>query len=130
MEKTEKVEKSKEPLAKIINKIRELRKQKGYSSEIMAMDLDISTSAYNKMERMEASISLERFIRICEILDIPYSEFYVYTSKDVYKQDLKDSFVWHYEAQKLYQENKEIYEKLIAAKDEQIAFLKSLLEKK
>jgi len=30
----------------------------------------------------------------------------------------------------LYQENREVYEKLIAAKDEQIALLKSLLEKK
>ncbi|MCL2596134.1 MAG: hypothetical protein FWD66_00415 [Paludibacter sp.] len=35
-----------------------------------------------------------------------------------------------YVAEHLHQENKEVYEKLIAAKDEQIEFLKNLLEKK
>ena len=131
------MEKSQETVNKIVNKIRDIRKQKGYSNEVMAMDLGISTSAYNKMERMEASISLERFIRIREILDVPYSEFFDSTVKSVYQQDLKDNSVGHYEVQTLYQENREVYEKLIVAKDEQIAskneqiaLLKSMLENK
>ena len=35
-----------------------------------------------------------------------------------------------YVVEHLYQENKEVYKELIAAKDEQIEFLKNLLEKK
>ena len=121
---------SKETVSKIVNKIREIRKQKGYSCEVMAMDLDISTPSYNKMERMESSISLERFIKIKEILNVPYSEFFDLTVKSVYQQELKDNSIGHCEVQTLYQENRDIYEKLIATKDEQIALLKSLLEKK
>jgi transcriptional regulator with XRE-family HTH domain len=124
------MENSKETVDKIVNKICEIRKQKGYSNESMAMDLEISTSAYNKMERMETSISLERFIRIREILDVPYSEFCDFTTKNVYKQDLKDHSIGHYEVATLYQENREVYERLIATKDEQIELLKKLLEMK
>ena len=36
-----------ETVAKILKKIRDIRKQKGYSNEAMAMDLDMSTSSYN-----------------------------------------------------------------------------------
>ena len=124
------METSKDVVSKIVNKIRDIRKQKGYSNEVMAMDLGMSTSAYNKLERMESSISLERFIKIIEILNVPYSEFFDLTVKSVYQQDLKDHSIGHYEVQTLYQENREVYEKLIAAKDEQIALLKSLLERK
>ena len=124
------MENSQETVNKIVNKIREIRKQKGYSNEAMATDLGISTSAYNKMERMEASISLERFIKIREILETPYSEFFELSGKNVYQQDLKDNSIGHYEVQTLYQENREVYEKLIAAKDAQIALLKSMMEKK
>jgi len=123
------MEKTEETVSKIINKIRDIRKQKGYSNEAMAMDLNMSTSAYNKMERMESSISLERFIRIKEILDVPYSDFFDNSIKNIYKQDLKENSIGHYEVQTLYQENKEVYERLIQSKDEQIVLLKSMLEK-
>ena len=124
------METSKDVVSKIVNKIRDIRKQKGYSNEVMAMDLGMSTSAYNKLERMESSISLERFIKIIEILNVPYSEFFDLTVKSIYRQDLKDNSIGHYEVQTLYQENREVYEKLIASKDEQIALLKNLLERK
>ena len=122
------METPKDTVSRIVNKIRDIRKQKGYSNETMAMDLGMSTSAYNKMERMESSISLERFIQITEVLAVPYSEFFDLTVKSVYQQDLKDNSIGHYEVQTLYQENRDVYEKLIASKDEQIALLKSMLE--
>jgi transcriptional regulator with XRE-family HTH domain len=94
----------------------------------MAHDLNISTSAYNKMERMEAAISLERFIRIREILDVPYSEFFESTVKNVYKQELKDSAIGigHYEIQNqtLNQENRETTKKLIEMLENEILYLK------
>jgi transcriptional regulator with XRE-family HTH domain len=124
------MEKPEDIVRSIINKIRDVRKQKGYSNEAMAMDLGISTSAYNKMERMEAAISLERFIKIREILNIPYSEFFDAATKNIYRQDLKDNSIGHYEVQTLYQENRDVYEKLIASKDEQINLLKGLLGNK
>ena len=82
------------------------------------------------MERMEASISLERFIRIREILEVPYSEFFDCATKNTYNQDLKDHSIGHYEVETLYQENREIYEKLIEAKEKQIVLLERMLEMK
>ena len=120
---------SKETVEKVVRKIREIRKQKGYSNESMAVDLEMSTSAYNKMERLETALTLERFIKIKEILNVPYSELLDSNRGNNYQQDLKDYSIGHYEVQTLNQENREIYEKLIAAKDEQIALLKSLLQK-
>ncbi|MDR2474373.1 MAG: helix-turn-helix domain-containing protein, partial [Bacteroidales bacterium] len=120
------MDKSLENVSKIMEKIKTLRKEKGYSNENMAHDLNISTSAYNKMERMEASISLERFIRIREILDVPYSEFFECAVKNVYKQDLKDSAIGigHYEIQTLNQENRETTKKLIEMLENEILHLK------
>ena len=123
------METSEEAVAKIISKIHEIRKQKGYSSEVMAMDLGIATSTYNKVERMETELSLERFIKIKEILDVPYSAFFDLPAKSIYQQEFKDNAIGHYEVQTLYQENRDIYEKLIASKDDQIALLKSFMGK-
>jgi transcriptional regulator with XRE-family HTH domain len=121
------MENSTETVQKIMNKIRNIRKEKGYSNEAMATNLDISTSAYNKLERLESQISLERFIRIREILDVSYSEFFDCASKNIYKQDLKDSSIGHYEIQTLNQENKETTKKLIETLEQEITILKEEL---
>ena len=48
----------------ILKKIRETRKLKGLSHENMAFELDMSPSAYNKLERSETILSLERLLKI------------------------------------------------------------------
>ena len=112
---------------KILKKIREARKNKGLSHESMAFELDMSPSAYNKLERCETTLSLERFFKIIEILNIPLTDaFDIKTGDNI--QDIKDQAIGKVEH--LYQENKEVYEKLIAAKDEQINLLKELLASK
>jgi hypothetical protein len=63
---------------------------------------------------------------IRDILQIPFSDFFV-CGGNGYQQDLKDSSIGHYEVQNLYQENREVYEKLLQSKDDQIAFLKDML---
>ena len=60
----------------IIKRIIEIRKSKGYSMDVMSSELNISLSAYNKIEKMETKLSLERFIEICNILDSPISQFF------------------------------------------------------
>ena len=113
---------------KILKKIREARKNKGLSHESMAFELDMSPSAYNKLERCETTLSLERFFKIIEILNIPLTDAFDIKTGDTLNQDLKDQAIGKVEH--LYQENKEVYEKLIAAKDEQINLLKELLASK
>jgi hypothetical protein len=49
--------------------------------------------------------------------------------QDIYNNESVTA-ISHQKIENLYQENREVYEKLIAAKDEQIAFLKELLSPK
>ena len=117
-------------MEKIINKIRDIRKDKGYSHEYMAHLLDISQVAYSKIEKNETKLTVERLFKIAEILEAKIEDILDIKADKVYKQDLKDNSIGHQEIQNMYQDNKEVYEKLIASKDEQIALLKSLLDKK
>lgn len=113
---------------KVITRIRESRKEKGLSHENMAFDLGISPSAYNKIERMESKLSLVRFMQIKQILDKDYSDFFDIKSEKIFNQNFADQQllenIEHY-----YHDNKEIYEKLIEAKDQQIQLLQSLIVK-
>ena len=117
-------------MEKIINKIRDIRKDRGYSHEYMAHLLDISQVAYSKIEKNETKLTVERLFKIAEILEAKIEDILDIKADKVYKQDLKDNSIGHQEIQNMYQDNKEVYEKLIASKDEQIALLKSLLDKK
>jgi transcriptional regulator with XRE-family HTH domain len=113
---------------KVLKKIREIRKAKGFSHENMASELDMSPSAYNKLERSETTLSLERLLKIKEILDLAYSDLFDIKTGDTFNQDLKDNAIGY--VKHLYQENKEITEKLIQKQETEIAFLKELLNKK
>ncbi len=112
---------------KILKKIRETRKLKGLSHENMAFELDMSPSAYNKLERSETTLSLERLLKIRQILDLPYSDLFEIKTGDTFNQDLKDNAVGY--VKHLYQENKEITEKLIETQQSEIQFLRELLAK-
>lgn len=111
----------------ILKKIREVRKNSGLSHESMAIELDMSPSAYNKLEQNVTNLSLERFLKIIEILNMPITDAFDIKTGDVLNQNLKDHAIGKVET--LYQENKEVYEKLIQSKNEQIELLNSLLYK-
>ena len=55
----------------IIKKIKQTRKDLGYSHETMAQLLGISQVAYSKLEKSETKLSVERCYKIAAILTIP-----------------------------------------------------------
>lgn len=117
-------------MEKIIEKIAQYRNKKGYTFENMAYELDITPAAYRKIETGETKLSVERLMKISEILEEELSSFlelnnkntihslsnegngngYVETINNDYKDIIKDI--------------KEAYDKLINSKDEQISLLK------
>lgn len=54
----------------VLQKIKELRKKKGFSQKYMAEKLNISVSGYGKIELGENVLSIDRFFEICKILGI------------------------------------------------------------
>lgn len=96
----------KEKVEKVVIKITTARNKKGYNYENMAHDLSITPAAYRKIETGETKLTLERLFNN--------------ETATGYQQKIEN----------FYQENREVYEKLLQSKDEQIMLLKDLLEKK
>jgi Predicted transcription factor, homolog of eukaryotic MBF1 len=130
MEKKKK--KEEEKALKVANIIKVLRTKKGYSYENMSDDLEITPSAYRKIETGETKLSVERLFKIAEILDESVLSFLEET-ENIFNQTNNDNSIGNQYQQKIenfYQENKDVYEKLIASKDDQISLLENLLETK
>lgn len=113
-------------MKKIIQRISVGRNQKGFSYENMSEELKMSISAYRKIEIGKTKLTVERLYQIAEILDIPITELLDIKKERILNQDIKESF--YTKVEQLYQDNKETYEKLIQAKDEQIQMLKDLVK--
>ena len=116
----------------VVKNIRTIRKHKGISHEAMAIDLGISQTAYTKMENEKTKLTVDRLQEIADILDVKISDF-LEVEPQSFHQEIHDNdsvtAISHQQVEHLYQENREMYEKLLATKDEQIALLKSMLEK-
>lgn len=108
--------------------IRKNRNSKGYSQDYMAQMLNISQASYARIESGTTKITIRRLYKIAEILEKKVTDFFddeiiVDLVKEKYKE-IDESTIGY----KLYMENKEIYEKLLKSKDEQIELLNKLLK--
>ncbi len=115
-------------VTKVIDKIKEYRKLKGYSLEYMSEMLGMSVSGYSKIESNITKITLEKLIAIHEILGISLSDLLDLKTETIYKQELKDNAVGHQQIENLYQENKDITAQLVNAYKDEILFLRSKLK--
>lgn len=81
--------KKNEFMEKIIEKIAEIRNKKGFSYENVAQDLDLSTSAYRKIETGETKLTVERLRQLAEILETPIEDFLQIDSQKNFNQENK-----------------------------------------
>jgi len=54
----------------VLENIHGLRRSKEYSQDFMAYKLNISQNAYSKIESGKTPLTLERFFKIAELLDV------------------------------------------------------------
>jgi transcriptional regulator with XRE-family HTH domain len=124
-------------MEKVIKKITEIRNKMGYSYETMATELDISPSTYRKIETGETKLSVERLLQISEVLNSSVIDLLGVKSEQ-YNQTYHDNAVGYQQKElHLYKENKEITQELLNTKNsfiekqqEEINFLRTLLDKK
>jgi transcriptional regulator with XRE-family HTH domain len=115
--------------SQITAKIKKLRTAKGLSQQEIADRLNITRTTYSKIESGE-NYSWSRYLNeIFEIFETTPQEFFSDINGKIFNQSNFSGGAIGY-VETLHQENKVVYEKLIAAKDEQIALLTKLLEKK
>jgi transcriptional regulator with XRE-family HTH domain len=96
----------------------------------MAHELSITPAAYRKTETGETKLTVERLFRISEILTASLTDLLEIGNNDVFQQTNNETATGCYQQkiENFFQENKEVYEKLLKSKDEQIALLIYLLE--
>ena len=111
-------------IAQVIERIVQGRNKKGYTYENMAVELDLTTAAYRKIETGETKLTLERLFKISDILEVPVGELLAIEKSVNQQVNNGNSNVYHQKLDHFYQENREITEQLIKAKDELIAQLK------
>jgi transcriptional regulator with XRE-family HTH domain len=120
----------------IINKIKDIRKTKGYSHEYMAHLLHMSQAAYTKIEKGETKLTLERLFAIAEILETPINDILEIKQSETYNQENKDNATGYLQKiENYYQDNKEktekielLYEARLKDKDILIAQLQKIIE--
>ena len=115
-------------IEKVINKIVQGRLRKGYSYENMAEELRLSVPAYRKLEIGETKLSVERLFQISVILEMPLSELLDIDDEHMVQNNYHNDTVYQQKIEHFYQENKEITEQLIRAKDELILQLQKEVE--
>lgn len=113
----------------IVEKIKKMRISKGYNHTEMADKLHITRSVYQRLESGETYSWAKHLDDLMNVFETTPKEFFSDIGKKVINQNNYDGSVG-YVVDNLYKENKEIYQELIKAKDEQITLLKEMLEKK
>ncbi|GIZ14259.1 helix-turn-helix domain-containing protein [Capnocytophaga catalasegens] len=114
--------------------LRRIREQKGLSQEYLADRLDISQASYARLENEDTKITVDRLLKIAEILETEVTDFFNTANLSIQTQNNHDNSYGY--IQNLTIDNKDITEKLIKSfearlkeKDEQISFLKNILSR-
>jgi len=122
----------------IVQRIKKLRKEKGFTQPQMAERLCIDQSAYARLEQGETNSWAKYFEDLLNIFEITPEKFFegiggniVINNKECpYGGNSISVQYLHAEKREVYEKLIEQYEKRLQDKDEQIALLKGLLERK
>lgn len=107
--------------------IRAIRESRGYTQEYMAEMLDICQSTYANLESGKTPLTINRLLRISDILEIDFADLVEYHQSSripVRKQSQSPTAP----ELSLYQETKGVYEQLIHELRNEIDFLRSLIK--
>lgn len=107
---------------KIGSGIRSARESRGYSQDYMAEMLKICQSAYAHIESGKTALSLDRLIRISEILEI---DIYDLLAKGLGKKPQGESDFKN--GVPVFMETKQVYDQLILELKNEIEFLRTML---
>jgi transcriptional regulator with XRE-family HTH domain len=108
-------------MEKYLKNIKKFKQIKGFSNYYMGTELDITPQAYDKIEKGQTKLTVDRLFKIAEILDISILEIFEIEPKEEYCQTNKDTATGY--LQKIvnfYQENKDQNQKIIQLYEERL----------
>lgn len=131
-------EKHEQIIDRLMEKIVLKRRQKNYSNEYMATKLDISPAAYYKIESKTTKLSIERLLKISEILQISLMELFEMGSGNIFNQEFKDYSANQNQefkdnsanqlTQNIYNDNKELSDRYIRRLEHEIEMLQEKMK--
>lgn len=113
---------------KVVQKIAEVRKLKQITIEQISEKLNLSIPAYSKIERGVTKLTLERLFQLAQILDTSVYDLLDLKGENIYHQILNDNSVGHQEIKNMYQENRDLTDKLIEGYKSEIEFLRTIVK--
>jgi len=116
-------------MAKVGKRIRKCRERLGYSQEYMASQLEITQSSYAKLENEQVKLSVGRIKQIAQLLETSVHELLNDKTENTFSIFDNEYAVGQKIVENMYVTNKELYEKIIKDKDDEIAFLRKQLDK-
>lgn len=113
---------------KIGRHIRSVRESRGYSQEYMAEMLDMVQSSYANLESGKSSMSVDRLLQICDILQLDVHTLLDESGRDAHtvripRQQEKTTFA-------LTPEIRTVYEQFISELQSEIEFLRGLVRRR
>ncbi len=108
--------------------IRILREIKGYKQEYMALMLEMSQSGYAKIESGRSAISINRLGEIANILEVDVKDLLYNGQKHIYYLQNDHIAKAHQNVENPFYDQKDIYEKMIKKQEDEISFLRKMLE--
>lgn len=101
------------PIDSILLRIKETRKNKGYTYDTMALELDITPTAYRKIETKETRLTVEKLLQIVDILNTDIEKVMDIKTNDQLNQVNNDNAVGYLQKiENFYQESKENIDKI------------------
>ncbi len=108
--------------------IKRIREIKRLTQEGVAKSLGMSVTAYGNIERGDADLNFKKLAEIAGALEVDEKEI-INFNNDVFNQTVQSSGQGYQGTNHIYQIDKEIFEKMLRDKDEEIAFLREQLRK-
>ena len=103
----------------VLKNIVKIRKEKELSYDNMTHELNLSIPAYRKIEIGKTHLTVERLYEIAAILKVKVAVLLDIQTEN-YHQINKDTAVGYQKIEKVYQESKDVYEKLYESMRETI----------
>ena len=95
----------------VLKNIVKIRKEKELSDDNMAHELNLSIPAYRKIEIGKTHLTVERLYEIATILKVKVAVLLDIQTEN-YHQINKDTAVGYQKIERVYQESKDVYEKM------------------
>lgn len=111
---------------KVALNIRSGREARGYSQDYMAAMLEICQSSYANLELGKTNLSIDRLLRISEILDLDIHQLIGETAPSQKKEDIDSAKnpAFHFS------NSMDVYDQLIIELKDEIDFLRGLVKER